>query len=181
MAFAFKLSLEVSSSAASAQGAPVMTDWIKREVERLKDDETAKQHELERTKLIEAQAPGFWSDFRYLIEEAVAKLNNTLEIRRNIGEVRFNGNNDQILRVENIVFPAVYLTITNEWSGIRIERVVRTNGGIPVPREMRESERLQFEMDESGRVALKTEGNEFLSVHDAVEYVLKPLVRKHES
>jgi hypothetical protein len=158
-----------------------MSDWLDEEVTRIKDDETIRQRKLEKTKTIGSQSAGFWDDFRYLIEQAVTKLNATPEIRGKIGETAFNGNNVDILRVENIAFPAVYLTITNQHSGIRVERVVRTNGGIPEPKEKRESEQLQFDLDNKGRIVLKTQDDRSFSVHDSVRYVLQPLVRKHES
>lgn len=87
-------------------------DWINKEAERIKAEDTAAQQHQQNQKSIQEQSWTLWEKFRAMIEEAVAKLNASPEISKRIGAVEYNGQNTQIVSIVNQRIPAVYITIT---------------------------------------------------------------------
>ncbi|HXI24605.1 MAG TPA: hypothetical protein VNG71_12140 [Pyrinomonadaceae bacterium] len=152
-------------------------DWINREVERVRNDDAAKQQTQQKQETINAQAWETWDRLRNLMEEAVKRLNASPEMRQRIGEVQFNGNNVQILRLENLVIPSVYITITYGHDGLCVERKRRFE---PLGAFDSYTENLDYDLDQNGRVAFRSEQGQLLNAERAVEYILKPLIRKHD-
>src|SRR6266852_4135943 len=112
------------------------------------------------------------------MEAAVSKLNASQEIRHKIGEITFNGSNVQILRIENLAFPSVYITITNTHTGMKFEGKRRKE---PDSDFDSYAENLEHDLDQDGQVIFRSEQGQSLKVQEAVEYVLKPLLRKHDA
>jgi hypothetical protein len=152
-------------------------DWINREVERVRNDNAAKQQTQQKQEAINAHAWETWDRLRSLLEESVKRLNASPEMRHGIGEVRFNGNNVQIIQLENLVIPSVYITITNGHDGLRVERKRRFE---PLGAFDTYTENLDYDLDQNGRVALRSEQGQLLNAERATEYILKPLIRKHD-
>jgi hypothetical protein len=152
-------------------------DWINREVERVRNDDAAKQQAQQKQEAINAHAWETWDRLRNLMEEAVKRLNASPEMRQRIGEVQFNGNNVQILRLENPVIPSVYITITYGHDGLCVERKRRFE---PLGAFDSYTENLDYDLDQNGRVAFRSEQGQLLNAERAVEYILKPLIRKHD-
>jgi hypothetical protein len=151
-------------------------DWIDKEIDLIKSENDAKRDDAERREIINKQSPAAWSEFRGLIEEAVRKLNASPEARKKIGEITFNGSNVQTLRIENLAFPSVFITITSTHTGVKVERKRSKN-----PDSYPESyiENLDHDLIK-GHVSFRNEQGEPLSIEEAVNYVLIPLVRKHD-
>ena len=155
-----------------------MNDWLNDEVNRIKHEDAITDNQATRQRQIEMQCATLWTDLRSYLESDVERMNTTPEIRRKIGDVKFNGANVQILLVEKLVFPAVHLTITRGHTSVSIERVIIRNGGsIESAKRHRESERLHCDLDQSGNVCFRTDGGEWLRAKEASGYILRPILR----
>ena len=152
-------------------------DWINREVDRIRNDNAAKYQAQQKQEAINAHAWEMWERLRNLIEEAVKELNASPEMRQRSGAVELNGHNVQILRLENPVIPSVYITITYGHDGLCVERKRRLE---PLGIFDSYTDNLDYDLDQNGRVVLRGEQGQLLNAERAVEYILKPLVRKHD-
>jgi hypothetical protein len=152
-------------------------DWIDKEIKLIKDNDAAKRDHADRQEVINRQSPAVWSEFRRLIEEAVTKINTSRDMSKRIGEVTFNGDNIQILRIQNLAIPSVIIIITQTHSGISVERSRRREVDSEINRQ---TENLEYGLDQDGQVAFRNEQGQFLGMQQALEYILKPLVRKHD-
>lgn len=152
-------------------------DWINNEVDRVRNENAARVQGQRRQTLVGENSWAIWDAFRSQIDDAIKALNASPEMRSKLGEIQFNGSNTQILQIDNLRIPAVYITITYTGDGIRVERKRRqeVDGDIE-----RCTENLVYDFGRDDQLALRTEPGEYIPLPRAVEYVLKPLVRKHD-
>lgn len=152
-------------------------DWINKEADRIKNEDAAKQQYQQKQKSIQAQSWTLWEKLRAMIEQAVAQLNASPEISKRIGAVEFNGHNNQIVSIVNQQIPAVYITIKYAMDGVQVERKrrPRVDGDFDYYNET-----LQYDMDQNGRIVFRTEHEKMMLIEQSAEYILKPLVRKHD-
>ena len=177
MSFDFKVSLSVSFSQKKLTSEVYSMDWIDKEVGRIKEDDAAKKRYEDRQTAISSQSSGLWSDLRYLLKEAVEKLRATPEVRQKIGGLDFNDANKDIVKIQKVALPAVYVIITFQYPAtIRIERETVTNGGVAEPKTSRQTEQLTIDLDDEGKAVLKAGEDRMLVLEDAVEYLLRPLL-----
>jgi hypothetical protein len=176
MQFNLTLSFKSGSHSDSMSGIggerAMSEDWIYNEIKRIREEKGADERKAQRTDLMMKQASGHWDSLKWQVKNEVEKINATPEIQQKLAcNLLFQDLNISTFKVIKETYPAVYLTVENHSRYISIERKIVTNGQNRQVKEEREN--LEFDMDDSDRLFLKTQDGKALHVGEASEYLLR--------
>ncbi|MBC8030854.1 MAG: hypothetical protein H7Z16_12145 [Pyrinomonadaceae bacterium] len=150
-----------------------MNDWINKELQGFAEMEKEKQRQESRRTLITSQSSRLWGDLKFAIQSSVQQLNQTPELRKRVGELKYQDGIDRI-EVTKQTFPAIYLTITNHSRDFGIERLVRAN--VANPQDDKSRETLDLELDSNDHIFMINKAGKPLTVDDAVHYLFAPFL-----
>lgn len=150
-----------------------MTDWIDAEVKRLRDVSAESTRQAEINRNIQMQASEFWTDLRYLVKQSVEKINNTPDIAKQLGRLQLKDLNVHYFEIVKDVIPAVYLTVTQSYISLKVEKKIVTSNGVSDRNVDESRENLEYVGDAQGRIYVRTEEGKQLHLQAAAEYLIR--------